>query len=679
MECLEMSEEFGASRVALGTAGPRRRLLWRLLPVLVIVQASRAGARELHWRELSVRARLDAEGQLHVSERHQMVFTGEWNGGERGFKVAKEQHFELGSLTRIAAGGAQTKLVEGDLTDVDQYTLADELTLRWRSRLPTDAPFDHTEIGYVIDYVLSDILVPTGPGQFTLDHEFAFLERSGDIEHFRLQLELDPVWGTTVGLPVIREAGPLHPYVGFVLTLPLESRGAAYPRSFWKRTWRSLRSVDPGNWALAALFGALMVRWLGRRLRLERERGLFAPIPAASEIDRSWIEALLLPLKPELVGVARDLRVGSSDVAALLARLVQEGKIASVLRGSPAGGAETDFELELLVSRNSLSGYERELIKLLFFKGPRTSSQAIQKHYARSGFYPASSLRQPLSDSLGSMLGPGKYGAPIGSRVFPMVALGMFTFMIALGCSVLYTSEVNGSVGVAAGSALAGAAFYALGIQLAVRVYGNVAGPRGPWRWHGAWFALWTALVIVLFVGMAPSGLVAVLILFFGLAVARCMLWVSSSPENAAGIALRKRLVAARRYLVAELEKPEPQLDDAWFPYLVALGLSPHVDQWLRGFGGDAARSRPSSSSESDHASSNDGWSSSSERSSAPGRWTGGGGSFGGAGASGSWLSAAESLTAGVARPSSSSSGSSSSSSSSSSSGSSGGGSGGGW
>src|SRR5687767_8898180 len=95
MECSNGFDGFDASRVMLGMAWRWRFLLWRLLPLLVVFLASRADARELHWRELSVRARLDAEGQLHVSERQQMVFTGEWNGGERAFKVAKGQHFEL--------------------------------------------------------------------------------------------------------------------------------------------------------------------------------------------------------------------------------------------------------------------------------------------------------------------------------------------------------------------------------------------------------------------------------------------------------------------------------------------------------------------------------------------------------------------------------------------------------
>ena len=52
-----------------------------------------AGAqdRSLYWKALDVTARLDADGRLHVTERHEMVFTGDWNGGERTFRITGGQ------------------------------------------------------------------------------------------------------------------------------------------------------------------------------------------------------------------------------------------------------------------------------------------------------------------------------------------------------------------------------------------------------------------------------------------------------------------------------------------------------------------------------------------------------------------------------------------------------------
>jgi hypothetical protein len=50
-----------------------------------LLAASPAAARELYWKSLEVWATLDRVGVLHVVERQHMVFTGDWNGGERQF------------------------------------------------------------------------------------------------------------------------------------------------------------------------------------------------------------------------------------------------------------------------------------------------------------------------------------------------------------------------------------------------------------------------------------------------------------------------------------------------------------------------------------------------------------------------------------------------------------------
>jgi hypothetical protein len=78
-------------------------------------------ARDLHWSHLDVTARLDAEGNLNVSERHGMVFTGDWNGGERIFSVRDGQKLTLTRIARIDSDGSTTQLSEGDLGNVDAY------------------------------------------------------------------------------------------------------------------------------------------------------------------------------------------------------------------------------------------------------------------------------------------------------------------------------------------------------------------------------------------------------------------------------------------------------------------------------------------------------------------------------------------------------------------------------
>ena len=99
----------------------------------------RAQDRELHWRSLSSDARLDSTGRLHVRERQTIVFTGDWNGGERRFNVRLGQDFDFERMLRVdPATGVEHALREGDLSEVDQFSWAANRTLRWRSRLPTD-------------------------------------------------------------------------------------------------------------------------------------------------------------------------------------------------------------------------------------------------------------------------------------------------------------------------------------------------------------------------------------------------------------------------------------------------------------------------------------------------------------------------------------------------------------
>jgi uncharacterized membrane protein YgcG len=152
------------------------------------------------------------------------------------------------------------------------------------------------------------------------------------------------------------------------------------------------------------------------------------------------------------------------------------------------------------------------------------------------------------------------------------------------------------------------------------------------------------------------------------LAISNASINGMKSRQSSAAIAFRKRLARGRRFFLEELEKAQPDLRDAWYPWLLALGLGKQVDVWS-----SSHTSTTTSASTSDHSTSR----SSSSTSSMDKGWSGGGGLSGGAGASGTWAAAAAGMASGVVAPSSGDG--SSGSSSSSSGGSSGGGGGGGW
>jgi hypothetical protein len=81
--------------------------------------------RQLHWDALDVEVRLDDEGRLHVTETHTMVFSGDWNGGERTFNVRPRQQFAFVGMERIDPSGEKVALgQDSSLDDVDEYVLA---------------------------------------------------------------------------------------------------------------------------------------------------------------------------------------------------------------------------------------------------------------------------------------------------------------------------------------------------------------------------------------------------------------------------------------------------------------------------------------------------------------------------------------------------------------------------
>ncbi len=190
-----------------------------------------AAGRSLEWRHLDVDARLDASGDLHVVERQAMVFTGDWNGGERVFRLERGQRLALERVLRVGDDGVARPLSEGSLDAVDRFAWAGARVLRWRSRAPRDPPFDSTEITYALEYTLSGVLVRTGGATYRLEHDFAFPDRPGPIREVRARLALDPAWDAVAGpLELVRRDVP--PGAGAVLVAELRFVGFRAPPAF---------------------------------------------------------------------------------------------------------------------------------------------------------------------------------------------------------------------------------------------------------------------------------------------------------------------------------------------------------------------------------------------------------------------------------------------------------------
>lgn len=597
--------------------------------------AAPAFARSLHWNAIDVDARLDRDGNLHVVERQEMVFDGDWNGGERDFNLRPGQDVEIHRITRITDDGRTIALTEGSTDAVDRWDWVSDDLVRWRSRLPSDPPFANQSITYVLDYTYRNILVPAGENQFRFDHDFGLPQRSGAVKRFRLRVVADPVWGVQ---PVAIDRVDLQPGEGVTVDGPLTYRGE-WPAGVEK----PLSPLVPVVALL--LFLATALALIVRFVKSERATGRFEPV-------RAQFDPELLKLDPEVAGAVWDGGIGAPEVAAVLARMAQEKKITTRAEGRT-------LRMTLDVPRNRLDGYERDLVSKLFFDGGNeTDTDRVKTHYARTGFDPSKVIRDGIELKLEEiahwtkkvrrfnwkfdalllvvavllLAGSGFAGdTDVGAAAIGFFATGLFGMFAALAASHFSKAIDNLAL--------------AFAVPMALLAVASLP------------FLVCTALATVF--GLHAPALFALLL--WTLALMNLTLDLLKIRDTPAKIAYRKRIAGTRRYFIEQLQLRDPHLKDEWFPYVLAFGLGDHVDRWFSAFGG-ASR---------DTSMSSFGSSSSSPASASSSSWTGGGGAFGGAGASGSWAIAAGAMAAGVSAPSSSSGGGGGSSS--------GGGGGGGW
>jgi uncharacterized membrane protein YgcG len=300
---------------------------------------------------------------------------------------------------------------------------------------------------------------------------------------------------------------------------------------------------------------------------------------------------------------------------------------------------------------------------LFFGHGTETSTKEVRQHYKSSGFDPALVIKPQLDNHVKMVLPPGD------ARLRHWASVVLYVLgLVLLACSS-YSEPVlvSGAVAVA---------MISLFLVAILQIPGWLFRSRIDWGLKAAAFLLIPASVVSLgtavflwwYAGAGEVDLPWTMIgalTVLALVISNASINGMKSRQSSAAIAFRKRLARGRSFFLKELEKPQPNLRDGWYPWLLAFGLGKQVDVWS-----SRHTSTTTSASTSDH-------SSSSSSSSTDTGWSGGGGLSGGAGASGTWAAAAAGMAAGVAAPSSSSS--SSGSSSSSSGGSSGGGGGGGW
>jgi uncharacterized membrane protein YgcG len=632
----------------------------RAVFAVTLLLAASAHAKSLYWRSVAVDANLDAEGRMHVVETQTYVFDGDWNGGERTFNVYGNQSLNFEQLTRVDRDGTETNLVMAPLDKVDRYQILDGPKLRWRARLPTDPEFKNTELTYRLRYTLSGIVKRVNK-RYLLSHDFAFPDRqSGQvIQNFSVHFTVDPIW-SGIRSPYDASVTNLQPGHGYVVNATLQYRGSRAPVAV---PYGAPSSVA---WGMALLFALGVAALVFDFVRREKARGRFI-CTSLEQIDEHWLEENVLRFEPEIVGAAIDNKIGAPEVAAILAALAKEKKIET--RVEQRRLKRPLLHMKLLVPITEIEGHRRALLKRLFFKGQETDTDAIRKHYEKSGFEPAALIREGIEGELVRW--------PKWTEKFPSFNWKLDVPLLVAGIVLFSFFGTGANDGAFSGECIFFGAIALVGL-IAAHLNSRALTSLVPRFILVGAFAAPLLYVTLHYTIAAPQFAIhtheLLLAAFWSLAVVKILLDKLRTDESNERIAARMRLASAFRYFRAQLETPNPHLHDDWYPYLMAFGLGANVDAWFKAHRGAVAASGAGFASTSSSSSS----SSFGSSSSGGGGWdfSGGGGAFGGAGASASWAVAAGGIASGVASPSSGGSGGGGGGGGG---GSSGGGGGGGW
>ncbi len=478
---------------------------------------------------------------------------------------------------------------------------------------------------------------------FDLTRDFGFAQRPGRIELFTFELELDKAWLALDPVRPLRREN-LPPGEGLIVSLELERVGSG--------TMTGVdRAVPTGQiWALAvvllSLLGLKLVGLWRAETRLGRHRRPEVPAP----ITREWLDEHLFSLRPEEAGALWDRKVGAAEVAAVIARLVSAGKLSSRVGDDGRWFRKPTLALDLIVDREDLDGYERELIDKLFFGGRTTTdTRALRQHYSSKGFEPASAIRPAIETRLKRLPGAGERPDPPSWKPS---ALLLLAFVAAVVLEAV-TRGIGALGPLIAALAVVGVVPVLWAYVAALLYRDGLGRPPVAWLWFlvplallvaGCLFAAWSgAGGRELLVDLRP-GLFGVLALtLYPLLVGNSVLNTAHTREERETVARRQRLAAVRRHFAAELDRPTPHLQDGWLPYILAFGLSDQADHWALTHGAEARAASYTGATS---------WSSSSSTASG---WSGGGGAFGGT--LSAWTAAAIGLASGVSAPSSGSSG----------------------
>lgn len=613
-----------------------------------------AETKSLYWDKIEIKAFLDNSGVLHIREYQTYIFNGDWNGGERYFDLPIGQEFNFTGISRFdQKKNDYIKLVKNNIDLTDNYEMTGTYKIRWRSKLANDPPFSNTKITYLLEYNYAYILKKE-KGKYILNHDFLFTDRNYPVKEYFLELNLDSNWNSAyTENKIIYRQKNIEAQCGHTLKLEIDFKGNDPAK---------LKISEPLS-LIVKFFGIFFTTlitfyFIYTFYKSEKNNGRFEPIPVYENPSSDFLKNNLFVYMPEEVGALWDERIDAREVSALIARLVLEKKIKTEFTEGNSILNKKILQLELLTDRENFTKYERKIINGLFVENRNiTNTNIIQNYYKKKSksFSPVSKVEEFLNNRFKNKSELQDH--ELTDRGWRTSILLFIAGIVLLIFAFIMTPGHTGFPGLILCMLIT--FFFIFGIIIARLACSQLIGNK-----------LKILLMVYIITSLPFYGFIIgnsiigeslqllpfLPCLFFILAANKLLLYFSRTKNSPEKLEIRRKLTGIRNYFKKELANPEPNLNDDWFPYLVAFGLANYIDDWFKNYGNqkNSSTSKGTSSTYSETSS-----------------WSGGGGGcFGGAGASGTWASAAAAV---------SSAASYSSSSSSSGGGSSGGGGGGGW
>ncbi|MEO8361632.1 MAG: hypothetical protein ABI672_16480 [Vicinamibacteria bacterium] len=563
-----------------------------LLLIGLLLAADARAEDELRWSRLNIVTHISNDGSVEVSETHEFTAGGSYSYIQRSLNFGPDQTAAVHGVFRVAEDGSRIPMRDTADKCADCYQ-AYFWGLQIYLRGENDSPLpDGTPRKLIIEYGLVGGLTPAwdlaagprpldaettfrnpltrageviaawkdaSPGlarNYRLDHDVVFpaTSNAGPVGEVNYRLEYDDAW---VLLHKEREIGAT-PGVDYRVTQVLQYLPAGRPAA-----------VNVQNAVLRV--GAVIVPLvLGLALLLffVLSNRLFAREPSP---DRALFERRIASVPSELVAAESGWSMGAPALGDFLSRMAAEKKLSITVDQAETDDDDAKISMRLTTTRDKLHPIEREVIDKIFGSSNTISTETIQDRYRGKSFDPHRTLSEAFEKLMPVRVTKRR-------RMWAVLHLAMMAAGIAAMVKSLTEQKLSDPFPLFAGL-LPG---YFL-VQL---------WPVGSSTHRRGTLALMLPVVLLGVIGAAIalspnkplSGFAAL-----GLA----LLSAGHSAGLLAGVRRSTEadleFGAARRFIVAELQKPRPNLRDAWVESIDAVGESRALKRWKARYGGQFA------------------------------------------------------------------------------------------